>query len=1236
MSGGSGFNIRRILLSLMFVSGAAFTLTGQGTSIGGVINSYVKVVDIPGPDNITLSDASAFAAGDTVLLIQMKGVVMNGIQDVSYGSYQYTIGSTGAYEFLIIQKVNAGNNVSFTANIANSYNVAGLVQLIKVPYFNSAVVNSQLTCQPWDSLTTHTGGVLALIVGGTLTLNADINVTGMGFAGGIPATGDGICIVTNPGIYDKSTYPVSYTNAGYKGESLVSRAYLAFDNIPPIYPDFIKGKGFSFTGGGGGNGKYAGGGGGAGIGFGGKGGRESNTCVPNQGEGLAGSQLLNTPLEAKMLLGSGGGSSTQESGSSATPGGKGGGIIIIVCDTIRVNGTNSIISNGANSNAAAGNAGAGGGGGAGSIALCQQGISFQSGSSNLTVSAKGGNGGNSGNGGEGGGGGGGLILTNIAFPPQVTPLFPGGSKGIRSIGATYSTNGNPGEMLTNFTPLLNGFLFNIIRSSVSGNNLDSVCSSNRPPKVIGTHPVGGTGSYTYEWQKSYEPTFAAPITLVNDADPKNYTPSLADAVTPTGSVWVRRIVKDAGPPAINDTSKAVRIIVHKKIVNNNIGYPDTICYGSDAPALQQLIPDLIVPTVFRIEWQDSSSSSTWGSVIGTAKDYDPASLTLTTRYRRIVTSGSCADTSHFVEMTVLNKINNNKIISPDQSVCFGFPFDSLKGTTPLTSQPLGGGDNTYRFIWEANINGAGWITAQGINSSAGYQPLPEPAEKAPSNEYDYRRIVYSGIHNACIDTSNKVHLRDYHHITGNTIGPDNQLFCSGSVPVEITGPQPNYGDGNFTYTWQNRLHSATKWSDIPGFTNITNPSYQPPALSDTTFFRRIAYAICIDSANSIQVNIHPGITNNFVSLSSGITDTIICNNQTPAGFIGTAPAGAIGNFTYQWLSSASGNSGFVPVQNAILPDYPNPATLSTTTYFRRQVSSGACIDTSSSLLTVNVLAPISNNIISSSQTAVCENTAPLQITGALPAGGNGTFRYLWEQSDDALFWIQAAGVNTSAAYQPPVLTKGTWYRRNIISGLADCCSSISNELQIGINPEPVGPVMAGPDEKIYSTGRTYDMKADPPVAAGESGFWTALEPGTASVGDITDCRTEVRHLAVGKNYFIWTITNGLCNIQDSVVIDLMPDFIPEGFSPNSDGVNDNFIIEGLDLTQQTVDLTIISGAGTIVFRTSNRNGQQWVDWSGKNNSGADLPEGTYYYMLYYSGPDQPTVKKSGFIVLKRH
>ena len=163
------------------------------------------------------------------------------------------------------------------------------------------------------------------------------------------------------------------------------------------------------------------------------------------------------------------------------------------------------------------------------------------------------------------------------------------------------------------------------------------------------------------------------------------------------------------------------------------------------------------------------------------------------------------------------------------------------------------------------------------------------------------------------------------------------------------------------------------------------------------------------------------------------------------------------------------------------------------------------------------------------------------------------------------------------------------------------------------------------------------MTADPPVEDGETGFWTVLEPGSGTFDNDADSKTVTRNLETGTNLFMWTITNGLCNIEDSVYIELLPDFIPQGFSPNGDAWNNKFIIEGLNLSDhQVAELSILNGAGTTVYSTSNRSGQEWNDWDGRNNKGNELPEGTYYYLLKVTTQDKQVIKKSGFVVLKRY
>ena len=76
--------------------------------------------------------------------------------------------------------------------LLNTYNATAKVQLVKVRTYRDAIVNSELTAQLWDSASVS-GGVLAFMVKGVLTLNDDIDLSGKGFRGGIASQGNGNC-----------------------------------------------------------------------------------------------------------------------------------------------------------------------------------------------------------------------------------------------------------------------------------------------------------------------------------------------------------------------------------------------------------------------------------------------------------------------------------------------------------------------------------------------------------------------------------------------------------------------------------------------------------------------------------------------------------------------------------------------------------------------------------------------------------------------------------------------------------------------------------------------------------------------------------------------------------------------------------------------------------------------------------------------------------------------------------
>ena len=90
-----------------------------------------------------------------------------------------------------------------------------------------------------------------------------------------------------------------------------------------------------------------------------------------------------------------------------------------------------------------------------------------------------------------------------------------------------------------------------------------------------------------------------------------------------------------------------------------------------------------------------------------------------------------------------------------------------------------------------------------------------------------------------------------------------------------------------------------------------------------------------------------------------------------------------------------------------------------------------------------------------------------------------------------------------------------------------------------------------------------------------------------------------------------------------------PLYIPQGFSPNNDGINDLFIISNAQ--GKVVSLDVYNRRGNRVYKSS----QYKDDWDGRCTEGIslgqDLPVGTYYYIIVIDNAD----KYVGYITINR-
>jgi gliding motility-associated-like protein len=88
-------------------------------------------------------------------------------------------------------------------------------------------------------------------------------------------------------------------------------------------------------------------------------------------------------------------------------------------------------------------------------------------------------------------------------------------------------------------------------------------------------------------------------------------------------------------------------------------------------------------------------------------------------------------------------------------------------------------------------------------------------------------------------------------------------------------------------------------------------------------------------------------------------------------------------------------------------------------------------------------------------------------------------------------------------------------------------------------------------------------------------------------------------------------------------------FIPGGFSPNNDGINDFFFLENTKGKQ--ISLEVYNRWGNLIYRSKSYEN----DWAGKTTEGIhigdDVPAGTYYYTIKIDGKD----KRVGYITITR-
>lgn len=651
--------------------------------------------------------------------------------------------------------------------------------------------------------------------------------------------------------------------------------------------------------------------------------------------------------------------------------------------------------------------------------------------------------------------------------------------------------------------------------------------------------------------------------------------------------------------AFNCTSAAssIAVTVNPGILGNQIQSNQNICEGATPNPLTGVGNITGGGGSYVYQWQFSSNGGTsWSAGPGTASYTLPA-LTTTTLYRRIVSGGTCTDTSNVVTITVAGALSNYQIAAP-QTIC------ATSVPALLTGQiPTGGGGN-YQYIWEQSTDQITW-TAVGSNT-ADYQP------SALSQSTYFRRKVNAS---QCSATSNTILITVDPLPTGAiaavptaictnqqgvvsftaSIGtPPYQLSITvnqpgggtpvitqtvnGNGPFNITVIPPNSAPGVYTIvldsiTDQKGCTSRGNLSTV----NITvkpRPILQfsnPPTICNgvtanitvtgaTTYSWSPATGLNTTTGAAVDATPNSTITYQVTGTLNGcdttqpITVTVI-----PGATVATAgPAQILCNIP---TATLQGNNALVGTGNWQQVAGPS-ATITNAAQFNTGVSglvggqqyifewtitgTAPCPPTKARD-TIDVLSPIINSILK--DTVICRGESVTIVTNQLSGGStNGlaaNYNYQWEfDVAGNNNWQPVVGATSETLTVTPTIS--TCYRRKVKSN--GQCEITSNPVCITVNP-PISNNSISATQQICINNAPALLTGNLPLG-GDGNFLYQWETSTDQVNWLPLVTTPNYQPAIytvaGIYYFRRKASSGNCtSISNEISITVKPDALAQ-------------------------------------------------------------------------------------------
>lgn len=339
-------------------------------------------------------------------------------------------------------------------------------------------------------------------------------------------------------------------------------------------------------------------------------------------------------------------------------------------------------------------------------------------------------------------------------------------------------------------------------------------------------------------------------------------------------------------------------------------------------------------------------------------------------------------------------------ISNNQTICSGTSPSTISNASAAT------GAGTISYQWQSSPNNITWSN---IGGAVGVTYSPP----ALTQTMYYRRRSTNQCGNVLY--TNTITVNIHTPLNAGAIS-NNQSICSGTSPVALTSSANASGGNGFAYQWQSSLNNST-WSSIGGASGST---YTPPALTQTTYYRRRAISNCgeVLYTNTITITVE--------SNSTAPSITPIAGTQCPSTSVTLSAGGGLvgAGSSIEWYTGATGTGSSLGSGSNI-----SVAPSATTTYYARR--EGTCNTTVDASITINVKDFIyTPNGVSSSSTYCTDNDG---------------WHHFYNGSDEIILSIQGDISGAAPGFPSVAITNaGAFHQERELGGVIDCANGVSN------------------------------------------------------------------------------------------------------------------------------------------------------------------------------------------------